>query len=88
MRNWLDAILVFIGTATLTDLEFDAIDTDLLTLNVYNQASYDALAAVLTGRGSVGNMQDRLTAVFKAKGFDVAALDTASSNIYLGSVLE
>lgn len=88
MRNWLDAILAFIGTASLSDEEFEAIDTDLLTLNTYNQASYDALAAVLDGRGSVGNMQERLIAFFKAKGFDVAALDTASSNIYLGSVLE
>lgn len=88
MRDWLNAILIFIGTSTLTDGEYAGIDTDLLTLNVYNQAAYDALASVLEGRDAVSTMQDRLVAFFKAKGLDVAAADTAKSNIYLGSVLE
>lgn len=88
MRDWLNAILAFIGTSSLTDLEYAAIDTDLLTLNTYNQAAYDAEAAVLTSREAVSTMQDRLIAFFKAKGLDVAAVSTAKSNIYLGSVLE
>jgi hypothetical protein len=87
VRDWLNAIYAFIGTSSLTDPEYAGIDTDLLTLNTYNQAAYDALAAVLTGRDAVSTMQDRLVAFFKAKGLDVAALNTASSNIYLGSVL-
>lgn len=87
MRDWLNAILAFIGTSSLTDGEYGGIDTDLLTLNTYNQAAYDALAAVLVTRGSAGNMDQRLIAFFSAKGVSVAA-DTASSNIYLGSVLE
>lgn len=87
MRDWLNAIFAFIGTSSLTDPEYAGIDTSLLTVNTYNQAAYDALAAVLTGRDAVSTMQDRLVAFFKAKGLDVAALDTAQSNIYLGSVL-
>jgi len=87
MRVWLNAILAFIGTASLTDLEFNAIDTDVLTLNTYNTAVYSALSAVITSRGDAGNMQTRLVSFFKAKGLEVSA-DIAVSNIYLGSVLE
>lgn len=88
MRDWLNAILAFIGTSSLTDGEYAGIDTSLLTLNTYNQAAYDALATVLDSRDAVSTMQDRLVGFFKAKGVDVAEADTAKSNIYLGSVLE
>lgn len=87
MRDWLNAILIFIGTSTLTDLEYAAIDTDLLTLNTYNQAAYDALAAVLDSREAVSTLQDRLVAFFEAKGVSVAEADTAKSEIYLGGVI-
>lgn len=88
MRDWLNAILIFIGTSTLTDGEYAGIDTSLLTLSTYNQAAYDALAAVLDSREAVSTLQDRLVAFFEAKGVSVSAADTAKSEIYLGSVLE
>lgn len=87
MRNWLSSVLIFIGTSALTDEEFDSIDTDLLTLNVYNQASYDALSGVLTSREAVSTLQDKLVSLFSIKGFEVSPTDTAKSEIYLGSVL-
>lgn len=87
MRDWLNAIFSFIGTSSLTDVEYASIDTSLLTLQTYNQAAYDALAAVLNSRESASTMQKRLIAFFGAKGLEVASLDTAKSNIYLGSVL-
>lgn len=87
MRAWLNAILAFIGTTSLTDEEYDGINFVDLTVNVYNQAAYEQLSAVLEAREVVSDMQDRLIAVFKAKGTTVDAADVAKSNIYLGDVL-
>lgn len=87
MRDWLNAILSFIGTSSLTDGEYSGIDQTGMISQTYNQEAYDQLSEVLDSRGDAGTFQDRLIGVFKAKGVDVAAADTAQSEIYLGDVL-
>lgn len=87
MRDWLNAILVFIGTTSLTDEEYDSINFLNLTTNVYNQAAYDELSAVLLTRESVSTMQARLLGVFTAKGASIEGAVTAKTNIYIGDVL-
>lgn len=87
MRDWLNAILAFIGTSSLTDLEYAAIDISKLTLQTYNQAAYDALSGVLSVRENVSTMQTRLIGFFAAKGFTVSPASTGKSNIFLGDAL-
>lgn len=87
MRDWLNAILTFIGTTSLTDVEYSSIDQTGMVSMTYNQEAYDQLSAILVSRENVSTMQDRLIGFFKAKGFDVAAANTASSEIYFGDVL-
>lgn len=88
MRDWLNAVLGFIGTSSLTDEEYASINFLNLESQVYNQAAYDELSKVLEGRENVSTMQSRLIGVFAAKGFEVAPAATGKSEIYLGSVLE
>ena len=88
MREWLNAILAFIGATSLTDQEYSSMNLLNVTINVYNQAAYDELAKVLAGRELVSDMQDRLVGFFKAKGLDsVAPLDVARSEIFIGAAL-
>lgn len=88
MRDWLNAVLQFIGSESLTDGEYDGIDQTGMSSTVYNQAAYDQLVAVLEARESTSTTQERLVAVFKAKGTDVTAADVGKSQIFIGSVLE
>jgi hypothetical protein len=88
MRAWLNGILTFIGTSTLTDPEYDSINFLNLELNNYNQAAYDELSKILEARENVSTLQARLIGLFAAKGLDVAPAVTGNSEIYLGSVLE
>ncbi len=87
MRDWFNAIFIFIGTTSLTDVEFASINALNITTNEYSQAAYDELSKVLLSREAVSTMQSRLVGVFKAKGTDVVAASTAKTNIYLGDVL-
>ena len=87
MREWLNAILLFIEAESLTDLEYDGINFLNITQGEYNQAAYDELAKVLASREMVSNTIDRLGAFFTAKGLPVAPLDKAVSNILLGFAL-
>ena len=87
MRDWLNAILAFIGSTSLTDDEYDSINFVDVTNGVYDQASYDALAGVLETREAVSTMQERLVGVFTAKGADIEEIEQASSNIYIGDAL-
>ena len=86
MRDFLNSILQFIGTTTLTDEEYEATGT-LVGLD-YTQEHYDALAGVLASRESVSNLQEKLVAYFAAKGTSVVAASTGKSNILIGLVLE
>jgi len=85
LRNFLNAILAFIGAESLTDEEYDSLNVEAQD---YSQQTYDELAGVLEERESVSTIQDRLVAYFAARGTNVTALDTGKSNIFLGSVLE
>ena len=84
MRDWLNAILGFIGSTTLTDQEYAGMNLLNVETQVYSQAAYDALSAVLLTRENVSQMQARLVGVFKAKGTEVNPADTAKTNILLG----
>lgn len=87
MREWLNAILGFIGATSLTDEEYDSINFLNITNGVYNQAAYDELAKVLAARETVSDIQERLAGFFRAKGLEVAPLDTAKSEILVGLAL-
>lgn len=85
MREFLNAILVTIGAASLNDEEFTGLS---ISVYGYDQATYDALLAVLVSRESVSSLRDRLYHIFKAKGAEINQTETGQSNIYVGSVLE
>lgn len=87
MRDWLNALLIFIETTSLTDLEYASIDQTGMITNIYNQEAYDQLSAVLAGRESVSDLQARLIGIFSAKGLEVDEAVIAKTNIYLGDVL-
>lgn len=87
MRDWINAVFVFIGASTLSDLEYAGIDQTGMTSMVYNQAAYDQMAAVLLAREAVSDMQARLVGVFTAKGAQITQIETAKTNVYIGSVL-
>jgi len=86
LRDFLNSILVFIGSTSLTDVEFDAVDLESYG---YNQATCSALSLVLDSRESVSSLQDRLKFFFQSKGVTVSeVVSTAKSQIYIGDVLE
>ena len=87
MRDWFNAVFAFIGTSSLTDLEWASVNALNVTTQVYDQAAYDQMAAVLVAREAISTMQSRLVGVFQAKGGSITALDTAKTNIYLGDAL-
>ena len=87
MRDWLNAILGVIGSPTRTEVEYAGMNLLNVETQVYSQAAYDALSAVLVTRENVSQMQSRLVGVFKAKGTDVTPAETAKTNIMLGIVL-
>lgn len=84
MRDFLNAILSFIGAESLTDEEFDSV-----TIEDTNEPFevYTQLSQILQSRESVSGMQDRLWYYYKAKGFDFSQSETGTSNIYVGGGL-
>jgi len=88
MRDWFDGILTFIGTSTLTDLEFAGMNVLNIDSGVYSQAAFDELSKVITaGVGSVLTMTGSL-ACFRPKGSVSVAESKGSSQIFLGADLE
>lgn len=87
MRDWLNAILQYIGTTSMTDVEYAAVNVIGMETLVYNQAAYDQLSALLLSREAVSDMQRRLYGVFLAKGGDIKEAVIAKTNIFLGAVL-
>ena len=81
MRDFLDAILAFIGSTSLTDDEFAS-----LTIESYgiDEATYSALRAIVAARESASTQTERLYFYFKAKGATFAMASDAKSNILLG----
>lgn len=86
MRDFLDAILAFIESESLTDEEFGTITLDEPE---YTKEVYEALKAVLLSRESVSGQGKRLKLYFIAKGVDLNDSDTrpAASQIFIGSEL-
>lgn len=87
VRDFLDAILSFIGTSSLTDDEYDSIDQTDLAISDYNLAAYTQLSNVLISRDAISTTTDRLRFFFLSKGVDVPVTDKANSNILIGAAL-
>lgn len=89
MRDFLNAVLAWIGQSSLTDLEYAAVDQSGLTVAVYNQALYAQLSIVLDSREAVSTAQARLVSFFSSKGIEVTqVVASGRSQIYIGDVLE
>lgn len=84
MRDFLNAILATIGTALLSDEEFEGLT---ITTYGYDIATYEALLAVIDARESISNARDRLRYIFLAKGVEVEESLPAKSEIYIGGIL-
>lgn len=85
LRDFLDNILAFIDSESLTDDEFDAVEN--VALEDYSLVTYNALKGLLEDRESVSTQVEKLTYFFKAKGLDVDDSATALSNIFIGGAL-
>ena len=88
MRAFLDSILDFINSESLTDLEFEGME--LPESPGYTQEIYTALKLVLEGRESVSGATKRLKLFFIAKGVDLTSpgsTPTPKSQIYIGDGL-
>lgn len=84
MRDDLNAILTFIGSASLTDEEFESIELESLDDQV---AVYQSLLGILGSRESNSVTTARLRSYFLAKGVNVSPA-RSGSNIFVGSSLE
>lgn len=87
MREFLNEILAFIDSESLTDEEFESLDEDLT--EVYTKEVYEALKAILQAREGVSGQLKKLKAYFIAKGVDLVgqAARTPASEIVVGVVL-
>lgn len=87
MREFLDSILTFIQSESLTDEEFETIE---LEDESYTVETYLALRTILEAREGVSDQVERLRTYFMARGVDVNAtpeVPTPVSNIFIGSPL-
>lgn len=86
MRSFLNGILSFIGSESLTDTEFASIN---LTTQNYSLATYNALRQVLESREMVSGQLKKLKNYFAIKGTYVAGEPQArpTSQIFMGAVL-
>lgn len=81
LREFLNNILAFIGSESLTDDEFGSVgDIEL----EYDKYSYGALDSVLEARESVSDARDRLRNYYLARGVVLDAVEVAKSNIFIG----
>lgn len=88
MRDFLNAILEFIQSESLSDDEFDSLELSETTS--YTVAVYSALKTILEARDGVSDQIARLRTYFMARGVDVNATPAArtpTSNIFIGSPL-
>lgn len=95
LRSDLNGVLDFIGSESLTDDEFEAIEGDISSFS-NNEEVYTALCQILDGRESVTNMTERLKYYYLAQGVSFAMdgapgfPDTSlpgKSNVYVGGEL-
>lgn len=90
MRDFLNAILAFIGSESLTDEEFATIEAQG-TFVVYSKATYDVLKATIEAREAVSGQAKKLKLYFIARGVDISEgsnkAHTPRSNILIGMPL-
>jgi hypothetical protein len=84
MRDFVDAILAFIGTASLNDDEFELIEE---TAQSYTAELYADMLEVLDEREAISSVRDQLTAYFTARGVEVTASSAGTSKILIGDDL-
>lgn len=84
LRGYLNYILEFIGTESLTDEEFDSITIDDIDDQL---AVYNTLLVILQDREVVSDVTAQLQYYFLAKGVNVLDPNNARSNIFVGSEL-
>jgi hypothetical protein len=87
LREFLNAIFLFIEATSLTDDEYLAAVTAGAAMG-YTVETYGALLGILTDRESVSNQRDRLRYFFLAKNIAVPDLTYSKSNIFFGASLE
>lgn len=87
LRDFLDAILDFIGSESMTDLEYATIPVDLAI--DYTLESYNALKGVLESREEVSGQGKRLKLYYIAKGVELnnVPANSPNSNILIGGAL-
>ena len=88
MRSFLNAILSFINSESLTDEEFETIE---ITVQDYSLSTYLELKNILETREAVSTQLEKLSYYFKAKGLEISDSDssyTPVSNIFIGGSLE
>lgn len=79
---FIDAILAFIGSESLTDGEFA---TFTINAEEYTKALYEEIKAVLLERESISGQLKKLKSFFLAKGVDLnAPAILANSQILIG----
>lgn len=69
MRIFLNNILSFIGSESLTDVEFNSIG---VSVEAYTKETYEALKSVLQNREGVSGQLKKLQSYFVAKGVDLS----------------
>jgi hypothetical protein len=86
MRVFLNGILSFIGSESLTDVEFNSLT---VTVQEYSKEVYEALKGVLQNREGVSGQLKKLQSYFVAKGVDLSTTParTPASQIYIGGAL-
>jgi len=88
MREFLDNILEWIESESLTDEEFETVDEDLDA--EYSKEVYLALRDILEARENVSEQVKRLKQYFCSKGVDLSdptAVPQPASNILIGGCL-
>ena len=85
MRAYLDSILTFIGSATLTTEEWESLD---LSETPTDLEVYQSLLVIINDRDLVSTDAERLTLYFQAKGLELTPPSQGKSNIFMGASLE
>lgn len=89
IRAAVNAILTFIGLATLSDEEYDWLVDQGITGSSTPAEVYAAMVEMLDARDATSAQKDRLRSYFLAKNADIGeAPETGDSNVFIGSVLE
>lgn len=88
MRTFLNSILSFIASESLTDEEFDSLPDTLV--QSYNEYVYKSLRSILQGREGVSVQLQKLKAYFIAKGVSVQETPAREpkSQILVGAPLQ